>query len=766
MMRNSSNGSKLFRSFFLTYFIVLVIPVVSGLLYYQEAYRVVQRDIENENQALLLQVMSVLDARMKELESIGSQLINSTQVTTLRYLDAPLEYPYTQYTIQAGNSLPEYAVYNNFLFDYLIFYNKGQLAINNRSAYSYQDFYESYMRRIGQSYEEWLDENKNMPVSFGACSVLQVAYLRNGDSTEMGLVAFYYSFLPSADQDGRVALYVRTDSLLDLLPDENILQGGSAYIEDQNGLVLASVSSGSSTVSTIQEVLRSTAGVSRVNHEIDGQKMLISQITSELTGMRIVIALPTAHVFLRINNLFKVILISLALSMILGAVLCYILSQRNVSKMQGIVLNNSEKIKHMSYSEAVQSLHNAFEDIQMTNEAMLSALTQQKPYLQYAFLSRLLDDNFRSEEEAAAMARKLNILSDGGSMCVVRFRFLATGDSAAGGDTLSLQFAANCQAVIRLSIEEWEPDALFMDKSEEDSLMLLSGENLTQRVQALVKLIRSNLPQSINEMLFVYVGNTVNRLTDVVRSADNAATLIYIQPSPAEVPVLFFEVSEHARASLFYPQDIQHHLADCVMNGDDRGVINLLTQLKERNLGEACLPNFMRQLFIDSLLNTLLQIVSMSGLPNADAEEIYDKVKNLMGMRISAQLQEIDALYLALCQAVDRQKSGKQKNMIEGVTSYIESHYMDYDLSLLSVSDHFGVSESYLSYAFKLYSGINYFNFVEMVRMNKAKELLRETSMKISDIATQTGYASTNSFCRAFKRSTGDSATNYRNGID
>jgi len=95
---------------------------------------------------------------------------------------------------------------------------------------------------------------------------------------------------------------------------------------------------------------------------------------------------------------------------------------------------------------------------------------------------------------------------------------------------------------------------------------------------------------------------------------------------------------------------------------------------------------------------------------------------------------------------------------------YIQTNYADSDLSLTQVADHFHVSESYLSYTFKIQSGVNFVSFVENLRMTKAKELLRQTSLKIGDIALQVGYASTNSFCRAFKRSTGDSASSYRNG--
>ena len=107
------------------------------------------------------------------------------------------------------------------------------------------------------------------------------------------------------------------------------------------------------------------------------------------------------------------------------------------------------------------------------------------------------------------------------------------------------------------------------------------------------------------------------------------------------------------------------------------------------------------------------------------------------------------------------QGGGKQK-MMDSVIAYLHQHYTDACFSLRMAADHFNVSESYLSYVFKEQSGTNFFAFVEALRIEKAKSLLKETDLKINEIAEQIGYASANSFCRAFKRATGDSATGYR----
>jgi two-component system response regulator YesN len=621
------------------------------------------------------------------------------------------------------------------------------------------------MHNENQTYEAWQQETWQTSPSFGKCSAHTVVYLRgNTDAPKtLKLVEFVYSFYPYDHNDGYAVLFVKQDVLLDMIGQTDTSEG-SVLILDEQGTLIASRMADDADIGSLQTALGEMQGnIVSTQQVIDGKNMFLTQATSSTTGLRIAIALSADAVFARLTTLRAIIFWTLCLAFMVGGLLCYILSTRNARFVRNIAREGGEYLLHMSYTKALRSLQTSFADFQMNNESMNSMLEQQKPYLQYTFLSRLIKGDFRSEEEAVVMAKTTGVYKQKQKRCVVLFRLYS---GASSGDTLTLQLAANCKAVIKLSLEMLEPQAFFTDKSEEEFVLLLEGDNLRERIDALIGMIRSKLPDNVNEMMFVYVGNTVELLTDVVRSYGNAASLIYIKPSPDENHAVFYDATENPKYVLFYPQDVQHHLMDYAMTGDETGMLNLLSLLKERNFSEANMPSFMRQLFINNLLNTLLQITTLSGLPSNETEMICERIKELMGLALNAQIQQIDQLFLLLCQAVQRQKSGKQQSMIEGVIAYIHTCYSDCDLSLTHVAERFDVSESYLSYAFKMQSGTNFFNFVESIRMAKAKELLKQTSFKIGEIAAQVGYTSANSFCRAFKRNTGDNASTYRNGVE
>ena len=100
--------------------------------------------------------------------------------------------------------------------------------------------------------------------------------------------------------------------------------------------------------------------------------------------------------------------------------------------------------------------------------------------------------------------------------------------------------------------------------------------------------------------------------------------------------------------------------------------------------------------------------------------------------------------------------------MMSKVKKYLEHSYMNYDLSLDSVSSLLHINASYLSSIFKRCTGINFIDYITNLRISAAKEYLGDPFKSVSEIAAMVGYDSSSYFCRAFKKNTGFSPTDYR----
>ncbi|MNJ68620.1 HTH-type transcriptional regulator YesS [compost metagenome] len=98
--------------------------------------------------------------------------------------------------------------------------------------------------------------------------------------------------------------------------------------------------------------------------------------------------------------------------------------------------------------------------------------------------------------------------------------------------------------------------------------------------------------------------------------------------------------------------------------------------------------------------------------------------------------------------------------MIEQAMIYLQQNYMN-DVSLDSCADEIGTNTFFLSKSFKQVLGHNFIDYLTELRMEKAKELLRGSHLRISEVAEQVGYQHSY-FNRIFKKLEGMTPSRYR----
>jgi AraC-like DNA-binding protein len=93
--------------------------------------------------------------------------------------------------------------------------------------------------------------------------------------------------------------------------------------------------------------------------------------------------------------------------------------------------------------------------------------------------------------------------------------------------------------------------------------------------------------------------------------------------------------------------------------------------------------------------------------------------------------------------------------------NFIHEHFNE-ELSLTQVAKAVNISANYLSEKFKQVTGINFVNYVARARFEKARGLLQNVDLRISEIAFAVGFQSLSQFNRVFKKLSGKSPTEYR----
>jgi len=107
-------------------------------------------------------------------------------------------------------------------------------------------------------------------------------------------------------------------------------------------------------------------------------------------------------------------------------------------------------------------------------------------------------------------------------------------------------------------------------------------------------------------------------------------------------------------------------------------------------------------------------------------------------------------------QAVSRQERYESKGILAEVIRYVEENYADYNLNLNTVADAIGKNSRHISRVFKEETKMGILDYINSIRIKKARELMASRKYTIEEVARQVGYNSVRTFRRAFVKITGE----------
>lgn len=95
---------------------------------------------------------------------------------------------------------------------------------------------------------------------------------------------------------------------------------------------------------------------------------------------------------------------------------------------------------------------------------------------------------------------------------------------------------------------------------------------------------------------------------------------------------------------------------------------------------------------------------------------------------------------------------------------YLEAHYTE-DISLEDVAEQVNISPQYFSKLIKKTTGLNFIDWLSMLRVKKAKELFNTTNLTVKEVCFMVGYKDPNYFSRIFKKRIGITPSEYVKNI-
>ena len=181
------------------------------------------------------------------------------------------------------------------------------------------------------------------------------------------------------------------------------------------------------------------------------------------------------------------------------------------------------------------------------------------------------------------------------------------------------------------------------------------------------------------------------------------------------------------------------------------------------NIGEKALNSMVfRQYAVMDIYFAVTEFVAGLGYDKEQIEAPDSGISGANGVDLFREYcLRIISLAIGLRDSVSH---SKYKDVVDKVIEYIALHYSDEDLSLNILAEYVRFSPNHLSTIFSQQTGETLSRYLIDYRINKAKEELKCTSKKSSEIALDVGYRDPHYFSYMFKKVTGMTPTQYRDG--
>lgn len=309
--------------------------------------------------------------------------------------------------------------------------------------------------------------------------------------------------------------------------------------------------------------------------------------------------------------------------------------------------------------------------------------------------------------------------------------------------------------------------------------VLLKGqrETIEENTRACVDEIRKILSrQDGRREWFLAVGQSVERLSQIQKSY-HTASKAFSQRYLYDENILYYDEME----TMEHPGGQAETEDNAYLQKVDVNALNpaILQKFLSNGLQEEA-ENFVKDYFyaigqepMESLvfrnyviLNVRFSVISFikglgcdtNEMESADTEEVLaESGKNMESAIAYAKKMISQAIEIR-----DQNSGNKNRSILKTAVDFIDSHYMEEDISLNTVANVANVSANHFSALFSQNMGQTFIEYLTTLRMNKAKELLRCTGMRSSEIAGEIGYKDAHYFSYLFKKTQGMTPSDYR----
>lgn len=333
---------------------------------------------------------------------------------------------------------------------------------------------------------------------------------------------------------------------------------------------------------------------------------------------------------------------------------------------------------------------------------------------------------------------------------------------------------SNSLIEIEQQLEELVDEAkvLIFDRSLEGKAFIFKADSEQELEQ-----VQSEYLGRMKEIFMKYedvryfsgIGMPVNRLRELPAAFEKASHAFahrylvrgnFFLNSQEMKQVVFLEQEEFSIRNIDCGQIDRSKIKEFLMLGEVEEVVYFVKEYFKTFGTSALKSNIFRQYITMDVYFCAMEFLAGQQLPSEEVENL-----NPTAVYIHSEEDVIDYIIQIMKIALelrDKSEVNRYGDIANQVLHFIENRYSDEEISLNLLAAQLNFSPSYLSTIFSQEMGQTFSRYLTEYRMNKAKELLRYTDKRSSEVSLEVGYKDPHYFSYLFKKTQGLTPTQYR----
>lgn len=262
------------------------------------------------------------------------------------------------------------------------------------------------------------------------------------------------------------------------------------------------------------------------------------------------------------------------------------------------------------------------------------------------------------------------------------------------------------------------------------------------------------LQNKFNINVIAGIGNVQSLHSIYTSFMEALSCLHYCNPGDA---IHVQDLVKYEKHSLYEYKEAEKHMINAIRHrkSDAFDYFSLMMN-RIKNLSD----NAIRNKIIEALV-LVTHAARIDGMDEADYFNYTCNINTLMELQGEQLIEWAYQKFMDITGYVKPQSGIDYSNkIVQATKEFLEAHYAE-EISLEDVAEYVNISPQYFSKLIKKNTGFNFIDWLSMLRVKKAKELLANSNLTVKEVCFMVGYKDPNYFSRIFKKKIGMTPSEY-----